>query len=367
MTGIEVDTRGSTSDEARQNGWDEATREAWSRLDGPRLPDSQLESLVSAIVIEREQLGPKRYIARLGVIFDRARAGRYLGGEAQGRMSVPMLLIPVTMSAGSQLVYETRNPWQRAWAEFQPGTSRINYVRPSGAGGESLLINYGQVERRSRIWWRNILDQFEAGGVLVAIARLDYSYPGGPVTARFTARYGPDSRYLDGFSMTADSPDQLPALLDRAVERFDGIFEQALADGKLRPDPTLNLGSVESDPALRRLIEIGQAVQARERAAAEAEAAGEAGAATPAPTPTAAAVMTYVVQFTTPDAATVDAVLGAVRAAPGVRGASTSSIAIGGTSVMRVSYAGSLDQLAAALRAQGFNVQQGSNALLITR
>jgi hypothetical protein len=50
-----------------------------------------------------------------------------------------------------------------------------------------------------------------------------------------------------------------------------------------------------------------------------------------------------------------------------VRGAATSSIAIGGTSVMRVTYAGDLAGLAAALRARGFTVQQGSSALSISR
>jgi hypothetical protein len=46
---------------------------------------------------------------------------------------------------------------------------------------------------------------------------------------------------------------------------------------------------------------------------------------------------------------------------------STSSIAIGGTSVMRVSFAGDLSALAAALRGRGWQVTQGSNALAISR
>ena len=39
--------------------------------------------MVSAIVVEQERLGPRRYIATLGVIFDRARAGGLLGGEGE--------------------------------------------------------------------------------------------------------------------------------------------------------------------------------------------------------------------------------------------------------------------------------------------
>ena len=82
---------------------------------------------------------------------------------------------------------------------------------------------------------------------------------------------------------------------------------------------------------------------------------------------TQSAVSSYAVQFQTPDARSVDNILGNVRAASGVRGAVPTSLAIGGTSVMNVSFAGSMDELAAALRAQGFDVRQGSNALAISR
>ena len=373
--GIKVDVRGDNPQDAREAGYRKAQRDAWAKLGGPKMPDSQLQSLVSAIVVERESIGGKRYIATLGVIFDRARAGRYLGGNTQRSRSAPMLLVPVTISGGSELIYEKRNPWQRAWAEYQAGSSRIDYVRPSGAGGDSLLLTYGQTGRRSRIWWRNILDQFEAADVLVPIARLDYQYPGGPVQGTFTGRFGPDNTYLDSFTLTADSEGDLPEMFTQAVAQFDTMFEQAMADGKLRPNPTLTAGLSGTDPVLQRLIEIGRAAMAQERAEAAAEAAGataptEAGTATPtAPTPAPAAsvVSNYVVQFASPDAGAIDATLAAVRATPGVRGAATSSLAIGGTSVMNVSYGGDISGLAAALRARGFTVNQGANALAIRR
>ncbi|HAD18128.1 MAG TPA: hypothetical protein DCF81_14805, partial [Erythrobacter sp.] len=144
------------------------------------------------------------------------------------------------------------NPWQRAWAEYQAGQSRIDYVRPAGAGGDSLLLTYGQTGRRSRTWWRNALDQFGAADVLVPIANLRYTYPGGPVEGTFTARFGPDDDFLGSFEMTAASPAELPAMLDKAVVRFNRLFETALANGTLKPDPTLNIGTPELSPALQR-------------------------------------------------------------------------------------------------------------------
>ncbi len=371
VSAVEVDVHADTGTEAREKAWVEAQRKAWERLDGPELSDSQIEGLVSAIVIERERLGPKRYIATLGVVFDRQRASRYLGAQGEATRSAPMLLLPVTVSAGTQMIYEQRNPWQRAWAEYQAGQSRIDYVRPAGAGGDSLLLTYGQTGRRSRTWWRNALDQFGAADVLVPIANLRYTYPGGPVEGTFTARFGPDDDFLGSFEMTAASPAELPAMLDKAVVRFNRLFETALANGTLKPDPTLNIGTPELSPALQRLLELGRSVRAQDQAAAAAEPTTESGdAITAAPIrtpPPEGSVALYTVQVATPDASAFDTAVSSVRGTPGVRNTGIRSTAIGGTSVMTVSYSGTIAQLADALRARGFTVSQGSNALAISR
>lgn len=373
VSGIFVDTKGDTPQEAREAGYKEAAKLAWARIRGPALSDSQLSAMVSAIAVEHEQLGPRRYIARLGVIFDRARASGYLGGEGEVARSAPLLLIPVTVTAGTETVFERRNPWQRAWAEYQTGTSRIDYVRPSGANGDSLLITYGQTGRRSRLWWRNVLDQFGASDVLIAIARLDHAYPGGPVTGRFTARYGPDNTWLGEFTLRAASSAQLPAMLEQAVERFNLLYTQALDQGKLSPDPTLNLETPVLPAEVQALIDQSRAIAAREEAARTGQ--GLAGPASPGPGinpvpaagASAAVVTTVAVQFATPDPASVDAAVGAVRGTPGVRGAVTSSLALGGTSIMRVTFAGSPAELAQALRARGFTVREAGGGLSISR
>ena len=374
VKGISVDVQGKSAEEARANGWREAQKQAWAKLGGPQLSEGQLEGLVSAIVIERERLGPRRYIATLGVVFDRQRARGYLGGAQQATRSAPLLLIPVVESGGAYIAFEQRNPWQRAWAEFNPGevaASGDPALRLNGAGGDSLLVNFGQASRRSRGWWRTTLDQYGATDVLMAFARLEHQFPGGPVSGTFTARYGPDSRPLETFTLTADSPDALPDMLAQAVERFDGIFSAALNSGKLRPDPTLRLGGGgQIDPAIQRLIDIGRAAQAR-RATEAALATGAVPRIEAQPVtgiePGEVQVRLITVQFATPDAGSFDASLGAVRGASGVRGVGVTSTAIGGTSVMAVSYGGSLDELAAALEARGFSVRRGANALAISR
>ncbi|WP_343808698.1 heavy-metal-associated domain-containing protein [Alteraurantiacibacter aestuarii] len=369
VRGIEVNVTGDSAEDAREKGWREAQRIAWARLDGPEIPDSRLDSLVSAIVVEEESFGPHRYIARLGVIFDRQRAGGLLGSGGARARSAPMLTLPVMIEGGTATMFEYRNAWQRAWAEYQFGSSSIDYVRPSGAGGESLLLTYGQTGRRSRAWWNVVLDQFSAADVLVPIARLEPQWPGGPVEGLFTARHGPDNRYLGEFRMRADSPEQVPAMLERAVARFDELFGRALASGTLRPDPTLTLDMVEISPEIRALIEESQRAEIAEQAAQSGEDViiTPDGATPDAPVDQPATVNAFSVQAATPDARSFDGALSGVRGIAGVRGVAVTSTAIGGTSVMRVNFAGSLSELAGALRAAGWQVTEGNNALAITR
>ena len=366
--GIEVNTTGKTAEEAREAGWKEAQRKAWEQIKGPKMSDEQIDAFVSAVVIEREQIGPHRYVARLGVIFDRAKAGGLLGtvegGPAVAR-SAPLLLLPILDSGGTSQAFEVRGAWQRAWANFQTGASPIDYVRPVGGGGESAILNAGQASRRSRLWWRSILDQFNASDVLIPIARLEREWPGGPVKGTFTARFGPDNTYLDSFTLTAPDDRGVPRMLNQALVRMDQIYANALYQGLLRPDPTLVADQSAFYAALQAL-----------QAAAAHGAPLDTGEASSAPTPgavpsaapsVAAKVSTFTVQFASPDAGAVDAALGSVRGAGGVQGAATTSIAIGGTSVMRVTSSGSLEDLAAALRGRGWTVSVGNNALSIRR
>ena len=367
---IEVNTTGATATEARDKGWLEAARLAWKKAGGPAMDDGSIQGMVSAIVIQREQIGPRRYIATLSVVFDRARAGQFVGGANGGRKhSAPLLVIPVLFSGGVAQVYEVKGPWQKAWAEFRAGNSPIDYVRPVGSGGDSLVVTAGQPGRRSRAWWRNVLDQFGAADVVTPEARLERQWPGGPVRGTFTARYGPDNVFLGSFTLTAKDEVGLPKMLAEAVVRLDQIYGQALLEGRLKVDTSLNVRG-QIDPGIAALIAAGQAPDTAVEPAARPSTApsdGASVAASPTPVPTQAISRTFTVQFASPDAASVDAAMGAVRGAPGVKGASTTSLAMGGTSVMRVTYEGDLDTLAAALRSRGWKVSVGANALSIKR
>src|SRR3546814_7259203 len=50
VNGIKVDVRAASPAEAREKAWRETQRIAWQRLGGPSLPDSEIESLLTAVV-----------------------------------------------------------------------------------------------------------------------------------------------------------------------------------------------------------------------------------------------------------------------------------------------------------------------------
>lgn len=355
--GVKVDVYAKSGQAARTAAWREAQRIAWKRLwattnggNGVGLSDSQLDQIVSGIEVESEQIGPNRYIASLAVLFDRARAGQILGVRSTAMRSPPLLVIPILRQGGTSTVFETVNEWQKAWARYRVGESAIDYVRTSGAGPDALLLNSGQAGRRGRLWWRNILDQYGAADVIFPIARLEREWPGGPVIGRFSARYGPDNDLLGSFTLRAADEAGVPKMLDEAISRLNGVYTQALLDGRLRPDPSL----VIEEPVNASDLDLGNL---GEGVVETTDVAGVAGP----------GIAVISIQFETPDVASVNQSESLLRSVPGVKSAATSSLALGGVSVMQVSYDGTADALKSALESRGLAVSVSGNTLRISR
>ena len=362
VSGVSVDVAAKSADAARLGGWRIAQRKGWQMLwakmhggsgGAPALGDDALDSIVAGIVVENEQVGPTRYVAKLGVLFDRARAGAILGVSGNISRSAPMLVIPILWSGGAAQSFEARNEWQKAWARFRSGSSPIDYVRPSGTGPDPLLLNMGQTQRPGRSWWRLLLDQYGAADVLEPQVRLERMWPGGPVIGHFVARHGPDNKIISGFTLRVESADQLPAMLDAGVARLDQIYADALSMGMLAPDPSL----IEPAPVDPGAL-IDNAAEADDTLTTSDNVAQS------LPDTSAASIT---VQFETPDVASVSGIEASVKGVPGVKSAATTSLALGGTSVMRVSFAGEIGALKLALEARGFKVEEAGGTLRIRR
>jgi hypothetical protein len=343
--GIHVDVGGKDAQTARFAGWRIAQREGfkalWAKMhkrpvsEAPNLSDSVLDTLVSSIIVEREQIGTNRYIADLGILFDRTRAGQLLGVPGQVRRSAPMLLIPITVSGGTMSTVELRNPWQRAWAQYRTSSSSIDYVRVSGLGIDPLLVKAAQTRRPGRSAWRNIVDLYGAADVLVAEVLVHRLYPGGPAIATFIGRQGPDGRLLGSFKLQARDSAGVPAMMNEGVQRMDALFTQALAAGLLKPDPTLI--TPPPPPPPEELVEEELLPPAS----------------------------VYQIQLFVKDAASLAAVESRIRGISRVAAVNERSIALGGSSLLLVTYHGTISELRNQLVARGYAIEEIGGSLRI--
>ncbi len=356
IPGISVDAAGRNAFDARANGWREAQRRAWPQLwarmtgatpaSAPRLSDAALDAMVAGFDIEREQIGPTRYIARLGVVFDRSRAAAYLGRSARVIRSAPMLLVPVLRDGGTVYTFERRTPWRAAWSRFRESGSSIDYVRPAGAAGDALLLPAGQAFRPDRNLWRTRFDRYGVADVLVAEARLTRRWPGGPVSGLFRALHGPDARELARFTLEAPSSEGLPAMLDQAVARIDAAYTAALRDGRLYSESDLmaELPDIPTGaPILGTGFDRGSGLD------------GE------------AVQSVLVATVATPDAGALAAAQAALGTVAGVVRVTAAQIGLGGSSTLAITHVGPLDQLRYRLDMAGWRLEQAGGWVLRPR
>jgi len=184
-----------------------------------------------------------------------------------------------------------------------------------------------------------LLDQYGAADILVPELELRRLYPGGPAVGIFTARYGPDNIFIGRFQLAARNSAEIPAMLAEGVRRLDMLFTQAFQQGLIHPDPTL----VIIQPPLPPMPP---------EQTTEATVPEEMGAQVPS-----LATTNFSVQVSTPDANAVQQAEVSVSHASGVTSAITTSLALGGTSLMRVTFTGDAAAFQAALQAQGWQVQ----------
>jgi hypothetical protein len=190
-----------------------------------------------------------------------------------------------------------------------------------------------------------LIDQYGAADILIPEVMLHRRWPEGPVTAEFFARHGPDHKLLGSFTLSTANGDRegVAALLDKGVERIDSLYVDALRSGRLASDPSLEM---EEEPLPEDATTLEDVI---------AEVVNEIG------------VSSFTIQVDTPDVTALNMAEAAVRSIPGVRSSNTTSLALGGLSVIRVSFAGDLALLRTALASRGWTVEAGTDTLRIQR
>jgi hypothetical protein len=149
-------------------------------------------------------------------------------------------------------------------------------------------------------------------------------------------------------------------MMNEAVVKMDQLFQQAFLAGRLRAEAALLLEEIDEED----LEELEEEAEAAADAATDPldrimdglpgdPAQPKNGGDTPTAPPAPAQTVTISVSVSTPTPEALDRAEASIRGIPGVRSVVTSSMALGGTSVMRVTYQGDADALRSALSARG--------------
>jgi hypothetical protein len=165
----------------------------------------------------------------------------------------------------------------------------------------------------------------------------------------FEARHGPDNDLLGTITLRVGSTDGLNQLLDTGVARLDGLYQRALASGSLHPDASLN-------PPPKPAAVIDDTSPGEEPIAGLDAAIATSGAG-----------IAVSLQYDAPSASAVANAESLIRSIPGVVRAGTTSLALGGVSIMAVTFDGDPDQLRRALEQRGFQVSGSGTTLRIRR
>jgi hypothetical protein len=187
ISGIDVDVNAADAVKARQQGVQEAKRQASRMLldrlvsaeDRGRVPpldDARLDGMVRGVEFVRERSAPNRYIATLNVVFAADQAKAWLadsGVKVVETVSRPALVVPLWKGPAGVEALDDRNVWREAWRTLDTGNSAVpvTVVRGDPADQSALSAEeayVGDVAALSRL-----NERYRAPTIIVAIVEGD--------------------------------------------------------------------------------------------------------------------------------------------------------------------------------------------------
>jgi hypothetical protein len=120
-------------------------RAAWAKLlaeagtTGPNLSDSQIDDLVSSIVIEEERTSPTRYSGRITVNFSSNRVRSQLGGRVPGL--APVTASPGAPSGGAPSAGGPASNWVDVVATYRSMAEWLDLIRRLKGAGQVASVD----------------------------------------------------------------------------------------------------------------------------------------------------------------------------------------------------------------------------------
>jgi hypothetical protein len=168
--------------------------------------DESLGALVQAFEVQKEHASPGRYVGTFTVQF-RPSAVRALldkrGMDYTEAQSSPIVVLPVFISGGREILWEERTPWLEAWEEVSKKTGLVPLAVPSGELSDIALISTREALDGDVGRLQAVIRKYQAGGVVVVVLRAEPDDSGAILGGEIRAkRYDLGGQAYDPFELT---------------------------------------------------------------------------------------------------------------------------------------------------------------------
>lgn len=190
----------------------------------PQISEEKLEELVSAVQIEDEKSSQIRYMASLNIIFSSSDVRRYLHGLGVGfaeSFSKPLLVLPVFRERNKQFLWESENPWRRAWEAQRKTYSLLPLKFPAADTALNRIITAQQAMDADKSKIAKACRYFSASGILLLSAEPVENFRTDETMLQLTIRRIQTglSDYTEVRSIRAPKNSSLESVLARAVKK----------------------------------------------------------------------------------------------------------------------------------------------------
>ncbi len=237
VRGIDVDVTAGNAVDAREQavlqGQRKGLRQALLMLapaaDVDRMPplsDSQITDLVADYEVESEQTSTVRYIGRLAFRYRLDAIGALLqqsGVSSAAGASPPVLVLPVMVAGGKNLLWGDGNAWRDAWSAHPPSGGLVELMLPRGDAADAAALTADQAVAGDAAKIQSLAAHYGVGDVAVVTARPDANGPGLTLSVMRFGIAGPTGTFQD---QVAGDPANPGAAYAQAIDRIADRVQQ---------------------------------------------------------------------------------------------------------------------------------------------
>jgi hypothetical protein len=234
VRGIDVDVTAGNAVDAREKavlqGQRKGLRQALLMLSPSAdvdhmapLSDSQITDLVADYEVESEQTSTVRYIGKLAFRYRADGLSLLLqqgGISANAAPSPPVLVLPILVVGGKNLLWEDGNSWRMAWSTHRPSGGLVELRLPKGDATDAAAITSDQAAAGDLAKLQALAAQYGVGDIAIATVQPD---PSGAIAVS-VSRYGiagASGNFQDKVTGDPANPDAAYAqAIDHIADRF---------------------------------------------------------------------------------------------------------------------------------------------------